>query len=541
MSQVGGGNAIQAMLGGTMEVSGFLGGTQQVFGPGSAGAFTASSAGVTFTVAQSGAVVFTITTGTFVASTIDVANGSNQGISYDGTTTYTNNVTINVPNDTMWTNAGGTITATFDAIQPSTASTNGTAAYGGYVNVGSTSGGTQSFTYGSFGAWGPTTGTGPSNQMNVTVTQTRTRNTFTSTTAVTQLQRRTCNQVTAPTGSGSPGTCSMPNNAIGGTQDQTITITAATGPTSVTPTAANGGVQTRTRSVPNTAFLPAFTVANLSLSFSGTNLPNTGLISGSNVATYITAGSNATSVTSLVSTNTIIANPPTGNTRTNSLGVRARGVIPSGFQSAGSNYNFTMTITVTQAATAMMWAQSLLPVAETTTEIPTAGVAAGANASAYATASGTYASSVSSITFTNAIPANTSASDEDVDFTVTAAGTIPAGFGGAGTAYSFNYNLSGIQTAAAPTGTITVDPAGATWNVMAGDEAPFYVGGTSGNWTISASGSASITGDTSGGANADLENWEPAFDAQSSSAGDTGTITLRVNGTVVDTQNYLIT
>ena len=101
--------------------------------------------------------------------------------------------------------------------------------------------------------------------------------------------------------------------------------------------------------------------------------------------------------------------------------------------------------------------------------------------------------------------------------------------------------MSGIQTAAAPTGTITVDPAGATWNVMAGDEAPFYVGGTSGNWTISASGSASVTGDTSGGANADLENWEPAFDAQSSSAGDTGTITLRVNGTVVDTQNYLIT
>ena len=86
--------------------------------------FTQSSAGVVFTVSQSGLVTFTIETGSFVTSTIDFPNGSNQGASYGSTKSFTNSVTINVPNDaTKWTNAGSTIPATFTATQQATAQT----------------------------------------------------------------------------------------------------------------------------------------------------------------------------------------------------------------------------------------------------------------------------------------------------------------------------------------------------------------------------------------------------------------------------------
>ena len=139
------------------------------------------------------------------------------------------------------------------------ANVDGTAAYGGFVNIGGTSGGAVSFTYGSYGAYSPTTGTGPSNQEFVTVTQSRSRPTFRRVSAVTQLQRRTCQLVTSPTGTGVAGRCSNPDNAIGGTDSRTITVTAATGPTSVTPTLANGGIQQRQQSVPNTNYVaPTF-------------------------------------------------------------------------------------------------------------------------------------------------------------------------------------------------------------------------------------------------------------------------------------------
>ena len=150
------------------------------------------------------------------------------------------------------------VAGTNRATQPAV-NADGTAAYGAFMNVGAQQGGTVSFTYGSFGAYSPTVGLGPSDQEFVTVTQTRSRPTFRNVTAVTQNQTRTCELVTSPTGTGVAGRCSNPDNAIGGTDSRTVTVMAASGPTSVTPTLSNGGLQQRQRSVPNTNYVaPTF-------------------------------------------------------------------------------------------------------------------------------------------------------------------------------------------------------------------------------------------------------------------------------------------
>ena len=130
--------------------------------------FASDDAGVVFTVSQSGDVVFTISTGTFVASTVDFTNGSNVGTTPTART-LTNTVTINVPNNgALWTNAGGTINATFTADQAATAVT--TTGFYTYSNVRTVNTGTDRVV-GSWSDWAPATG-GSAVQR---ITQTRSR------------------------------------------------------------------------------------------------------------------------------------------------------------------------------------------------------------------------------------------------------------------------------------------------------------------------------------------------------------------------------
>lgn len=128
----------------------------------------------------------------------------------------------------------------------------------GYLltNTGSVVDGGQQDNYGSFGAWSPTSVNDPSqcNLQNVTVTQSRSRTHSITYFADYRYDTYTCSVLTAPTGNGSQPNCTNPTNPIGGTYNDQVYVNSTT-----TVTQPND-VETRSQSVPNTAYVAPTTV-----------------------------------------------------------------------------------------------------------------------------------------------------------------------------------------------------------------------------------------------------------------------------------------
>ena len=142
------------------------------------------------------------------------------------------------------------------------ANQDGTADWSLFTNNGPQTGGDVSYTIGTFGVFTPASSTCDPSDVTCVVTQTSTASFVTqNTSAVVQPQIRTCTELTPATGTGIPGTCTMPNSAIGGTDTQNVTITAASS-MNVTPSTTNGGIISRTQSVPNDDYIPTWTTAN---------------------------------------------------------------------------------------------------------------------------------------------------------------------------------------------------------------------------------------------------------------------------------------
>ena len=159
------------------------------------------------------------------------------------------------------------------------AGNDGTAAWGSWVNNGSATGGGTIYLYGSFSAYSPTTATCAVDSVTCLIQQTRTRTVQQATASSSQPQRRTCVQTSAPTGSGSAGTCSNPSSAIGGFDYRNV-VTPGSSYVSVTPTVANGGIGTRFENVPNTAYLPAWSGSDATVTAGTLNISAPGDLGG---------------------------------------------------------------------------------------------------------------------------------------------------------------------------------------------------------------------------------------------------------------------
>ena len=138
--------------------------------------------------------------------------------------------------------ANGGIETRTELVPNTDYSVDGTAEYGEFERTGNVTGGDAAgvFTYGEFG---PYSFTGTETTTDPYRIQTRIRDVESTFNPLVQDGTRTCNLLTAEAGSGSPGTCTNPNNNIGGTDVVTDYYSEPVASMGVVPTEANGGIE----------------------------------------------------------------------------------------------------------------------------------------------------------------------------------------------------------------------------------------------------------------------------------------------------------
>ncbi len=181
--------------------------------------------------------------------------------------------------------------------------------------------------------------------------------------------------------------------------------------------------------------------------------------------------------------------------------------------------SFSLTHNVTQAAAAT-YSGSI-----TFTGLPTGVTQSSESYSGFAGAS----AGDGSVTFT--VSGGDLFSNGTTTLTLSYSATIPSNNSGITIAVT---SLSGWNAPTTPATPGSGVIGNSSWSTVGGvaqvpedSEDPFYVGATSGNWTVSATGPCVVTGDTSGGATTDPEGFEPALDCLGV-VGGTGQIQLFV-------------
>ena len=133
----------------------------------------------------------------------------------------------------------------------------GTASYGTPYDVGTATTPVTSYTHDAWGDWLPETSTCGTTAMTCNIEQTRIRTTYESVSASTIGRQKDCDATSQPGCGGSVGTCTGGETAGTDNIDDGIRVVSpATGPTEVTPTELNMGLETRMQDVPNDDYNP---------------------------------------------------------------------------------------------------------------------------------------------------------------------------------------------------------------------------------------------------------------------------------------------